>query len=144
MWIVYAIGAAMVWGLEYALLDRILGQKVAPIFLLALQMTAGAVTFGLVCAFSGRMFEDAQHAFSDSGAGLLIVVSLVSFTLANLLIILSIRDGSALLAGLIEMTYPIFIVLFSMILFGHSGLSVSTVLGGLLIMSGIGVLKATS
>lgn len=141
MWIYYAVGAAITWGLEYALLDRILGGKVSPVFLRTLQMLAGFLAFGIAACASGKLVEDAQQAIADRGTLFLIAISLCTFSLANLLIALSIRDGNALLAGLVEMSYPIFIVMFSLLLFGAMHVTAHTVAGGGLIMLGIAVLK---
>lgn len=141
MWIWYAVAAAMTWGLEYALLDRILAGKVSPVFLRTLQMLAGFLSFGIVAMVGGRFLEEARHAFSEPGTLPLLALSLVTFSVANLLIAMSIRDGSALLAGLVEMSYPLFIVLFTIMLFGHIQLSAGTLLGGMLILCGLGVLR---
>lgn len=141
MWIYYAVGAAITWGLEYALLDRILGGKVSPVFLRTLQMLAGTMAFGIFAVASGKLVEEAQNAMADRNTLILIAVSLCTFSMANLLIALSIRDGNALLAGLVEMSYPIFIVVFSLLLFGAMHVTVSTVAGGGLILLGIAVLK---
>lgn len=141
MWIYYAVGAAMTWGLEYALLDKILGGKVSPVFLRTLQMVAGAISFGAAALLSGRFFEQAQYVLADRTILPLVMLSLVTFSLANFLIALSIRDGTALLAGLVEMSYPIFIAVFSLLLFGMLDVSLATIGGGALILIGIAVLK---
>ncbi len=131
----------MTWGLEYALLDRILAGKVSPVFLRTLQMLVGTICFGTAAAVSGKFIEEAGHVIADRGVLMLILLSTVTFSLANLLIALSIRDGSALLAGLVEMSYPIFIVAFAFLLFGVRDVSMASAGGGALIVTGVAILR---
>jgi uncharacterized membrane protein len=63
----------------------------------------------------------------------------VVLALAELFIALSITGKSDALAGLIEISYPLFIALFSYLLFKESELNVPTAIGGLLIFSGVAV-----
>ena len=55
MWMVYAVAASALWGLEYALLGRLFAGRLSPLSLLAIQMTVGTVLIGsiaLATAFS--------------------------------------------------------------------------------------------
>jgi drug/metabolite transporter (DMT)-like permease len=63
----------------------------------------------------------------------------IVLALAELFIALSITNKSAALAGLIEISYPVFIALFSYLLFKESDLNVPIAIGGLLIFSGVAV-----
>jgi drug/metabolite transporter (DMT)-like permease len=49
----------------------------------------------------------------------------------------SIQGKNATLAGLIEITYPLFIALFAYFAFGEAQLSLASALGGTLIFAGV-------
>ena len=63
----------------------------------------------------------------------------LSSLLATVLLFLSIDGKNATMAGLIEISYPIFIVLFTWLLFREMHLTWTSALGGLLIMAGAAV-----
>lgn len=44
MWLVFAITAALLWGLNYSLAEKVL-QSISPVTLLALEMLVGAIVF---------------------------------------------------------------------------------------------------
>lgn len=142
MWMVYAVGAAAIWGLEYALIERILGEKCSVLFLTAFQMAAGAVVLGTVAIRSGGFFEELRIATSDSSLTLLILLSAVTFTAGNFLISVSISEGNALVAGLVEISYPLFIAGFSLLLGLQRGLSLRTAIAGSIIVVGVLLLQS--
>jgi drug/metabolite transporter (DMT)-like permease len=141
MWFVYAVGAAAVWGFDYFLLERLYQQKLSPLFLPSLQMLCGALCVGLLCLLSGRTAESAAIIWADRQLALAALAAIAAFGAANLLIALAIREGSAIVAALVEITYPLFIILFSAILIGKTGLNLGTVLGAALVLAGISVIK---
>lgn len=65
--------------------------------------------------------------------------AIVVMLIAELFIGFSITAKSATLAGLIEISYPIFIALFSYLLF-KSQVSTSTIIGGIIVFAGIFVI----
>ena len=112
MWIVYALLASVVWGLDYVLAEKIFQSRISPQTLLALQMLVGAIIF-LSLAYFTTLRGDALILASDNRACWLTVAALIGFAVANLLIAMSIKAKNAALAGLIEISYPIFIAFFS-------------------------------
>lgn len=61
----------------------------------------------------------------------------MSALVADVFIGLSIHAKNATLAGLIEISYPIFIVIFAYFLFKEHQLNTATVFGGLLVFVGV-------
>lgn len=59
---------------------------------------------------------------------------------AEICISLSIAAKNASLAGLIEISYPIFIILFSILLFQENPLNLAVVIGGALIFAGVAII----
>lgn len=141
MWLVYALGAAALWGLEYALVERILGERYSPLVLVSLQMLVGAVVLGALALRGGALPRELGLALSHRGDTLLILLSTLVFTAGNYLIAKSIDEGNAVVAGFVEISYPAFIILFSLALgWGHA-LGWRTVLGGAIVLAGIMLLK---
>jgi drug/metabolite transporter (DMT)-like permease len=129
----------MIWGLDYALAGRVFQHKIAPATLLAMQMLIGGTIFACISAAT-TLKEDIQAIVSSAATLGLTASALVVFASANLMICLSIQAKNATLAGLIEISYPIFIAIFSYLLFKEQHLSLSVILGGTLILSGIGII----
>jgi drug/metabolite transporter (DMT)-like permease len=61
-------------------------------------------------------------------------------TLGAVLLYLSINSKNATLASLIEITYPLFVVIFAYVFFRQLHLTPSVVIGGLMIMAGAGLI----
>ena len=141
MWLLYALTAAALWGLEYALVERILGERYSPLVLVSLQMLVGAVVLGTLALRSGGVQKELGLALSNRGDMALILLSTLVFTAGNYMIAKSIDEGNAVVAGFVEISYPVFIILFSLALgWGHA-ISWRTVLGGVIVLCGIMLLK---
>lgn len=140
MWLVYAIFAAVIWGLDYALGEKILQSKISPITLLALQMLLGSLLY-LALGSVARLRADINVIVHNKALLWILLAALISFSAGNLLVFLSIKAKNAVFAGLVELSYPIFTMLFAWLLFNNNRFSVSTALGSLLIFSGIMVIS---
>ncbi len=135
-WYVAALGAAVVWGIHYPLIEFAL-KRVS--LLTVLLLTALPVL--LLVPFYGQVLLADARALAQLGAGerwTVLSVALSSL-LATVLLFLSIDGKNATMAGLIEISYPIFIVLFTWLLFREMHLTWTSALGGLLIMAGAAV-----
>jgi drug/metabolite transporter (DMT)-like permease len=135
-WYVAALGAAVVWSIHYPLIEFAL-KRVS--LLTVLLLTALPVL--LLVPFYGQVLLADARALAQLGAGerwTVLSVALSSL-LATVLLFLSIDGKNATMAGLIEISYPIFIVLFTWLLFREMHLTWTSALGGLLIMAGAAV-----
>ena len=140
-WYVAAFGAAVVWGIHYPLIDFAL-KRVS--LMTVLLLTAVPVLL-LVPFYRHVLFADAR-TLAQLGTGERWTVLSVAVTslVATVLLFVSIERKNATLAGLIEITYPIFIVFFAWLLFREVHLTWTSALGGLLIMAGAGIVIAGS
>jgi drug/metabolite transporter (DMT)-like permease len=136
MWYFYAIAASALWGLEYALIGRLFDGRVSPLFLLPIQMLVGAAVLGTVCFATGTFHAQIGAATRSSNTMMLIFMSTVVFTLGSFLIATSVKEGSALLAGLAEISYPLFILIFTVMLGWAEPVSARALVGGILILVG--------
>ena len=129
---IYAIGAAITWGLVYAIDQKIL-YNVAPMTLLFIDSIIAALIMLPFVFFSNGSIKE---VFASRKANLsLIVISVILATLANFLIFSGIKNLNASTASIIEISYPFFVVLFSYILF-RSTPNIYFFIGGLLVFAG--------
>lgn len=87
--------------------------------------------------FLGDLRGDVGVLVSSKKTLLLVGVGTFTFIAAEFLIGLSIQSKNAALAGLIEVSYPIFIVFFTTVFIGEAEINQMTFLGGLLILIGV-------
>ena len=128
----YAIGAAVTWGLVYTIDQKIL-HAVSPITLLFIN----AIVTALIMLPFVFWNNGSVKAVLDSGKTnlLLISLSIVLATLANFFIFSGIKTLDASTASMIEIAYPFFVVLFSYFFF-RSTPNVYFFIGGILIFIG--------
>jgi len=138
MWILFALGASLFWGLTYVLNEEVY-KKISIFTSLALiSLVTFIVTF-MAAYFSGALKADLVSIFSSRRLLMYVLASIGAFLIAELFIAYSITEKNATLAGLIEISYPIFIALFSYILFKNH-VSLPTIFGGAFIFVGVFVI----
>lgn len=134
MWLTYAVLAAILWGLNYSLAEKIL-NSISPASLLALEMLFGGVLFSVISYFT-TMKKDLQLLSNDHTVLWLTVAEITVVLFASYFIASSIHLKNATLAGIIELIYPLFTILFTWFLFGEHHLNASVIIGGSLIFAG--------
>ena len=135
MWLVCAIIAAILWGLNYTLAEKIL-HHISPMTLLAFEMLIGAISF-FVLSYFMTLKEDIAAVISQSNLLLIIILEIVVVLIANFLIVYSIQAKNATVTGFVELIYPLFTIFFTWILFHENHLSKEVMIGGGLIMIGV-------
>jgi drug/metabolite transporter (DMT)-like permease len=136
MWMAYAVAAAALWGLEYALMGRLFNGRLSPLSLLSIQMAVGAAMIGTIAIATGTLRRDSAAITSNPEILRLVVISSLVFTLGSYMIATSIKEGNALLAGLVEISYPLFILAFLIILGWNEPVGPRAIVGGILIIAG--------
>ncbi len=114
----FAIGAAIVWGLVYVLDQKIL-TKASPLTLLFLgSLITAIITLPIVLSNWGSV----KLIIFSKGRQILylIIATQILATLANFFIFSSIQKLGAPTASMFEITYPFFVAIFTLILFGGS------------------------
>ena len=137
MWILYAITASLCWGMSYAASGPLLKKGVSPlVFLLGYSLV------GFVGAFL-TLFCSAQiplitrlTSFSRSDIGWFFF-SISGSALGAYLTYAAMGARNPTLVSLIEISYPLFVVLFAWIFFREIQLSPATLFGGLLVLTGV-------
>ncbi len=136
-WYVTAVGAALVWGVHYPLVDHALKRisLVSVLLLTALPVILTAPFFYRTLAADFTMWK----AMDTGAKGMVLALALTSL-LGSVLLFLSIAGKNATLASLIEITYPVFVAVFAFVLFRETHLTPSAVAGGLLVFAGVGLI----
>jgi drug/metabolite transporter (DMT)-like permease len=136
MWIFYALGASLMWGLTYVLNEQVY-KKISIFTSLAITTLVMTVVMFIVAYFAGFLKRDFVTISGSNRLIYLIIAGTVSLILAEVLIGLSIISKNATLSGLIEISYPIFIALFTYLIFRENQLNTGTLFGGLLVFLGV-------
>ncbi len=105
-WYVTAIGAALVWGVHYPLVDHALKKLslVSVLLLTALPIVVLALFFHRTLAA-----DYAVWTTLDTGPRIRVLALALTSLLGSVLLFLSIAGKNATLASLIEISYPVFV-----------------------------------
>ena len=136
MWFAFAILASFFWGITYVFEEQVY-KHISVISSLAVSFLTAGIVFGLVALITGVWKKDLVTLTSSKESLMLLALVTITTIIAELGIGFSINDKHATLAGLIEISYPLFIGLFSFIFFRENNLNPGTIFGGLLIFLGV-------
>jgi len=136
-WYLAAIGAAIIWGIHYPLID--FAMKRLSVYSVLL-ISVLPVLF-LMPMFLRDLARDIEvfKLLPTNEQWLVAAIGLTS-TLGAVLLYLSVNSKNATLASLIEITYPVFVVLFAYLFFRQVHVNTSVILGGLMILIGAGLI----
>lgn len=136
-WYIAALGAALMWGVHYPLV----GFALQRISLFGVLLISVIPIFVLAPFFAAQLNTDIQN-FRSLPASEQWMVSVIGFTsLAGAaFVFLAISSKNATLASLIEITYPVFVALFSYLMFRHVHVNASVIIGGLMVIAGAGLI----
>jgi len=129
MWVIFALSASLFWGLTYVLDEKIY-EKVSVITSLAITSFFAFIVLFIVSYFTGNLKTDVQQIITNKGLFILVIAGTVTLIIAELFIGFSISSKNATLAGLIEISYPIFIAITAYVLYKENQLNLSTIIGG--------------
>lgn len=138
----YAIGAAITWGLVYAIDQRIL-RNASPFTLLFVDAILTAIILLPIVLFERGSLTSMSAI--PGRVWLLILVALILAIAANFFIFSSIKILGASTASIFEIAYPFFVVIFSYFFFRATP-NLYFLLGAVLIFAGslVIILKASS
>jgi len=136
MWIIFALSASVLWGLSYVLFEQIY-RKISVVTSLAIVCFIMMVVMLIASCFTGVLKPDLATLGSSRKLMWLFAGGTATAIFADLFIALSITNKSATLAGLVEISYPIFIALFAYLLYKEHQINLGTLAGGLLIFTGV-------
>ncbi|MHB8579174.1 MAG: EamA family transporter [Ignavibacteriaceae bacterium] len=130
--VLYAVGAAITWGLVYTIDQKIL-TNISPLTLLFIDSFITAIIMMPFFFLDKKPIMNLVH--SGKINLLLIFISLILAVVANFLIYSGIKTIGASMASIFEISYPLFVVLFSFLFF-RTSVNTAFLIGALLIFLG--------
>ena len=136
-WYVAALGAAVTWGIYYPLVDMAL-KRVSLYSVILLSMIP---VFLVMPLFIRTLDNDIQiwKTLPVNEQWVIACIGLIG-VVGEVLVYLAISGKNATLASLIEMTYPLFVVIFAYVFYKQMHVTLSVFVGGLMILVGAGVI----
>lgn len=131
-----AFMAAVLWGLTYCLDERILASISIP-KLYFLHSLCGVLVAAAILVSQGTSLAGMFHV--DRATVPLLAVTLVTATAAAFAILGSIQALGAGTSAILEISYPLFVALFSVLLF-KGQLELPIILGGIFIFVGSAII----
>jgi drug/metabolite transporter (DMT)-like permease len=138
LWLIYALGAAVMWGLQYATSEQLL-KTIPTTFLTVTYTVAQAFIYIIIFGFLSPKLGNLSN-FTDylSGKNLYLFALVVALGCGStLLIFAAISEGTATKASFIEISYPFFVAIFATWIYREGNVDAKTLLGGILIFLGI-------
>ena len=139
MWIVYALAAAIIWGISYAASGRVIERGMTPLVFFFLYTFFGAAAAAAALVVSGKAGALVSEFRSLEHDWVWLLVAIISSVAGGLLIYIAIGEKNATLASLIEISYPFFVAIFAWLFFRDIQFTWQTLVGGALILGGVAV-----
>lgn len=137
LWFIYALIAAVMWGLGYVISEKLLRIGMTPAFMMVISNILMLPFLIAITAYVDHG-KGQWHMFFSSKEMIWLTLVMGALVIGgNLLILTSINEKNATLASLIEITYPIFTCLFAWIFLKETQINWTQAAGGLLIFSGV-------
>lgn len=139
MWFVYALAAAVIWGVSYAASGRAIERGISPLVFFTLYATVGTCMGVGALAAMGRLAAIPNEIRSIGPDWGWLALAVVTSGIGALLIYMAIGEKNATLASLIEISYPVFVAFFAWLFFRETQFNLSTVVGAGMIIGGVTV-----
>ena len=140
MWILYALAASLCWGMSYAASGPLLRKGLSPLVFFLGYSLFGFLGALLVMLFTGRIFTFLKSNTLTSADLSWFLFSIAGSALGAYLTYAAMGAKNATLASLIEISYPLFVVLFAWLFFHQMEMRPITIAGGLLVLAGVAVI----
>lgn len=140
MWLLYAVAASLCWGMSYAASGPILRKGMSPILFFFGYSLIGFLGALVLLLSTGRISQALRMEGLDRGDAGWFLLSIGGSALGAFLTYAAMSAKNPTLASLIEISYPLFVVLFAWIFFREIQLNLTTLFGGLLVLAGVSVI----
>jgi len=144
LWIVLAVMASVLWGLGYAVSEKVLNTGLHPSILM---LATGVITLPLF-VFLAFYLDEVKPGIAlistDPKLLVMMLVNAMCIVVGAYLILMAINLKNATLVNMIEMTYPLFTALFAYLILKEVKLTGWTFFGGAFIFTGLAIIAAKS
>ena len=136
-WYIAALGAAVTWGVYYPLVEMAL-KRVSLYSVILLSMIPVLLIMPL---FIRTLDKDIQtwKLLPVNEQWIIACIGVIGLA-GEVLVYVAISGKNATLASLIEMTYPVFVVVFAYIFYKQIHVTPSVLIGGVMILCGAGLI----
>lgn len=135
-WAVFALSAAVFWGLAYTFIGRVIHAGLTTPFILTSVAAVSICVYAVTLARSNMLKSNLGLLLGNKMLILFLVVIAVALMGGQFLIYHAVSLKSATHAAILEISYLLFTFLFTMLLFRDVELSWNMIVSGLLIFTG--------
>jgi drug/metabolite transporter (DMT)-like permease len=139
MWLIYALAAAVIWGVSYAASGRVIERGMSPLGFFFCYALFGAIAAAVALTLTGKLGTVPAEARGLGKDFWWFLIAIVTSAGGGLLIYMAIGEKNATLASLIEISYPVFVAIFAWVFFRETQFNLATIAGGGMILSGVAV-----
>jgi drug/metabolite transporter (DMT)-like permease len=140
MWLFAALSAACLWGVSYAAVEHALKGGISTFTLLVMYCVIGLPIFGAVALYDDTLKRGIVLMKESPAMLMWIIIAILSYGLGNVLVLWAVRQKNATAVSFIEISYPLFVAVFSFLLFQVNHLNLGTAIGGALVFAGVAVM----
>ena len=137
LWFICALSTAIMWGYSYALSDKVMRLEISPIFLMAITGVFYVVFSVGLAAITGQLKSGFNLVSQDKGLLWEIILISLCYVGGSYLIYVAINLKNATAVNLIEISFPLFTMIFAYFILKEVQVTVGTMVGGLFIFTGI-------
>jgi drug/metabolite transporter (DMT)-like permease len=137
MWFLYATAASLCWGMSYAASGPLIRKGISPALFFIGYSAMGFLAALLLLATSGKLSLTLRLEGMDRGELGWFLFSVGGSALGAFLTYAAIAGKNPTLASLVEISYPLFVIVFTWVFFREIQLTPWTLAGGLLVMAGV-------
>jgi drug/metabolite transporter (DMT)-like permease len=142
LWLILALLASIFWGLTYVIQESLFRYITVTTYLTIVSFFT-FVIIGILGIRENTLIPNIKTILDSKELMIWVFAAIVIYIAAELCIGFSIEGKNSTLAGLIEISYPLFIVLFSFLIFRQNHLTFGTIIGGIFIACGVVVISLT-
>lgn len=135
-WAVLALCASIFWGLAYTMCGKSIQSGISATFILAFVATITLPGYFLVLLKSNTFRPNLEIILNNKMLILLLLGQASAMMIGQYLIYAAISQKNVTYAAVLEISYPLFVCLFTWLLFRDLQLSWNIAIGGLLIFTG--------
>lgn len=139
MWFVYALSAAVVWGISYAASGRALERGVSPLTFFFLYTLVGCLAAAGWMALTGKTSAVPGELRQLGPDWIWLAIAVITSAAGALLIYIAIGEKNATVASLVEISYPLFVAFFAWLFFRETQFNPATIVGAILVLGGVTV-----
>lgn len=137
LWFLYAFSTAILWGLSYVVIERVLKAGISAPMIMFIYTALAAPFFLIWLLQSGRLLPELNLVLGSKLLWFYSAIFVLAYIAGNLMIFKSVSLKNSTMTSLVEISYPIFTIIFSWLLFREFNLNLFSAIGGVMIFCGV-------